>query len=83
MGIVDGQKICNPNEWETIKRRSDDAIQKWIDENMRDRSCVVVLIGSQTANREWVQYEIKKAWKYRKALLGVYIHGLKKSIWRN
>jgi len=77
MGIVDGQKICNPNEWETIKRRSDDAIQKWIDENMRDRSCVVVLIGSQTANREWVQYEIKKAWKYRKALLGVYIHGLK------
>lgn len=33
MGIVDGQKICNPNEWETIKRRSDDAIQKWIDEN--------------------------------------------------
>ena len=77
MGIVDGQKICNPNEWETIKRRSDDAIQKWIDENMRGRSCVVVLIGSQTANREWVQYEIEKAWNDGKALLGVYIHGLK------
>ena len=50
---------------------------------MRGRSCVVVLIGSKTANREWVQYEIKKAWKDGKALLGVYIHGLKKSIWRN
>lgn len=40
-------------------------------------SCVVVLIGSETSTRPWVDYEIRKAWQDRKGLLGVYINGLK------
>ena len=37
---------------------------------------MIVLIGSQTANRKWVNYEIGKAWDDKKGLLGIYIHRL-------
>jgi len=44
---------------------------------MAGKSCNVVLIGSGTAGRKWVDYEIGKAWNDKKGLVGVYIHGLK------
>lgn len=77
MGVIEGQKILSPNEWEAIKRENDNAIKQWIDENMKHCSCVIVLIGKETANRKWVKYEIKKALNDGKALLGIYIHNLK------
>ena len=64
------------NSWEQIKRGGDAAIQKWINDQMSTRSCVIVLIGSQTASRKWVDYEIRKAWDDKKGLLGIYIHRL-------
>jgi len=76
MGMVDGNEPVTPNEWETI-RRSPGGVERWIDQNLQGKSCVVVLIGSETANRHWVQYEIKKAWEDGRALLGVHIHNLK------
>ena len=79
MGIVEGQKLCLSNEWEEVKRKGDNAIKKWIDENMVDKSCVIVLIGSETYGRKWVNYEIKKAWEYKKGLFGIYIHTMKDS----
>ena len=59
MGVVEGNTPVAPNTWEEVKRRGDTSIKKWIDENMRYRSCVVVLVGSETANRKWVRYEIE------------------------
>jgi hypothetical protein len=44
---------------------------------MSGRSCTIVLIGSDTANRKWIDYEIKKTWNDGKGLLGIYIHNLK------
>lgn len=38
------------------------------------RSCVIVLIGTETASRKWVQYEIKEAWKRGKGIVGIYIN---------
>jgi hypothetical protein len=35
-----------------------------------------VLIGSQTANREFVEYEIRQSKKLKKGLIGIYIHQL-------
>ena len=43
------------------------------------RSCVIVLIGTETASRKWVQYEIKEAWKRGKGIVGIYINKLKNS----
>lgn len=76
MGIIEGDTPVSPNEWEQIKRNGDAAIKKWIDDNMRYRSCVVVLIGEETANRKWVKYEIEKAWDDGKGLFGIYVHNI-------
>ena len=76
MGVIEGNIPVSVNDWEEVKRRGDSAIKRWIDDNMSYRSCVVVLIGSETANRKWVKYEIEKAWNEKKGLLGIYIHNL-------
>jgi hypothetical protein len=77
MGVVEGDEPVSANEWEQIKRKGDASVQRWIDENMKYKRCVIVLIGSETAHRPWVQYEIKRAWEQRKGLFGIYIHNLK------
>ncbi len=77
MGMLEGNEPCTPNEWEAIWRRGDSAVKAWIDDQMRGRSCLVVLIGRETANRPWVRYEISKAWEDGKGVVGVYVHRLK------
>ena len=76
-GVVEGNTPVSDNDWESIAGRGDAAIQKWIDDQMRGRSCAVVLIGSRTAGRKWIKYEIKKAWDDKKGVVGIYIHNLK------
>jgi Thoeris protein ThsB, TIR-like domain len=75
MGVIDGDEPVSKNEWEQLKKTAG-GVQKWINENMRYRSCVIVLVGAQTSGRPWVQYEIKKAWNEGKGLFGIYIHNL-------
>lgn len=77
IGSIEENSPVSINQWETIKRGGDKAIQKWIGENMRYRSCIVVLVGEETYKRAWVRYEIKKAWVEGKGVLGIYIHNIK------
>jgi hypothetical protein len=77
MGVIEGNEPVSANAWEQLKRTGVDAVERWIDANMKYRRCVVVLIGSETADRPWVQYEIKKAWRERRGILGIYVHNLK------
>ena len=77
MGVVEGQTLLSSNAWEEVKSRGDARIKSWIDQEMSGKSCVVVLIGRQTARRKWVEYEITTGWGARKGLVGVYIHNLK------
>lgn len=77
IGALEDNKPVSTSEWEEVKRKGESSIKKWIEDNMSSRSCVVVLIGEETANRKWVQYEIRKAWENGKGLLGIYIHNLK------
>ncbi|MBP5489437.1 MAG: TIR domain-containing protein [Lachnospiraceae bacterium] len=77
IGQIEDNKPVSANQWESLRRTGDDAIKNWIDENMKYRSCVVVLIGEETATRKWVKYEIQHAWETGKALMGIYIHNLK------
>jgi hypothetical protein len=76
MGVVEGQPLLTSQKWEEVKRSGDAAIEKWIEENMRGKEAVVVLVGAETAARKWVRYEIVKAWNDKKKLVGVRIHGL-------
>jgi hypothetical protein len=77
IGALEDNKPVSASEWEEVKKKGESSIQKWIADNMANRSCVVVLVGEETANRKWVKYEIKKAWDDGKGLLGIYIHNLK------
>ena len=77
MGLFDGQQLLSSNDFETVKRKGKIAIQNWIDEQLKYKQCLIVLIGKNTADRPWVQYEIKKADELGKAIFGIYIHNLK------
>ena len=76
-GVLDGNEPVSDNSWEQVKRGGDAAIKQWIDEQIASRSCVVVLIGTNTADRKWVKYEIKRAWATDKGVVGIYVHNLK------
>ena len=43
---------------------------------MYEKSCVIVLVGAETANRPWVIREISKGWNDKKAVLGIRIDKL-------
>ncbi len=77
IGSLEEQPILSYNEWEKIKKQGDAAIKNWINSQMNGKSCVIVLIGSNTANRKWINYEISHAWDRGKPLIGIYIHKLK------
>jgi hypothetical protein len=77
MGVVEGDAPVADNDWETVTRGGDAAIERWIDNQMRGKSCTVVLIGANTAGRKWITYEIKTAWNAGKGVFGIHIHNLK------
>lgn len=79
IGVVEGNKPASDNDWESITQGGDSAIKRWIAEQMQGRSCTVVLVGTNTANRKWINYEIVKSWDDGKGIVGIHIHGLKNS----
>jgi hypothetical protein len=76
IGTIEDNKPCSSNEWEDVKKGGDAAIEKWITDQLNGRSCVIVLIGKETAGRKWITYEIIKGWDEKKGILGIYIHKL-------
>lgn len=70
-GVIDGV------EWEKIERQGDAAIERWIEEQLKYTSVTVVLIGAETAERDWVDHEIRRSWDRGNALVGLRIHGIK------
>ena len=79
IGMVDGNRPVTDNEWETITKGGDTAIKKWIAGQLKGRSCTVVLVGSSTAGRKWITYEIRESWNQGKGVVGIRIHGLEDS----
>jgi hypothetical protein len=63
--------------WEEVKKKGEEAIKRWIDKQLDGTSVTVVLIGAETSDRKYVQYEIIQSYKKGNGLLGVYIHNLK------
>jgi len=76
----DRSNIVSANEWKSVSAGGDSAIENWIDEQLDDKACLIVLIGTETANRQWVIYEINKAWHDGKGLFGIYIHNLRNKL---
>lgn len=76
IGVIEGNEPVSKNDWEEA-RKTPGGIERWIDNNMKYKSCVVVLIGSDTDRRPWVRYEIAKGWDDGKGVVGIYVHNLK------
>lgn len=79
MGKIEGNSIATTNSWEEVTKGGDKAIEKWIDDNMSGKSCVIVFVGENTAGRKWIKYEIEKAWNEGRGIFGIHIHNLKDS----
>jgi hypothetical protein len=76
-GVLEGNQAVSDNGWEAIKRGGAISVRTWIDAQLFGRSCTVVLIGSATAGRKWINYEIQKSWSAGKGVVGIYVHNLK------
>ena len=76
IGSIEGNRPAPDNDWETIAK-NDETIKRWIIDQMKYRSCTIVLVGKDTAKRKWIDYEIKKSWSSGMGVVGIYIHGLK------
>ena len=77
IGAIEDDQIVTANKWEEIKQKGSNAIKDWININLKGKSCLIVLIGEETAKSKWVDYEIRQAWDSNKAVFGIYIHNLK------
>jgi len=64
IGVIDGNEPVTDNEWESIASGADkDAkIERWVAQQMKGRTCAIVLAGTDTANRKWINHEITSAW---------------------
>ena len=79
IGSIEGNRPATDNGWETVKRGGDAAIKKWIADQMQYRSCTVVLVGRNTANRKWINHEIVESWNDGMGVVGIHVHGLEDS----
>lgn len=80
--VVAGSDVAgffDHSEYEEAKKKGKEGIERMILKNIKDTTVTVVLIGSETANRPWVKYEIEQSIARKNGLLGIYIHHLKNS----
>jgi MTH538 TIR-like domain (DUF1863) len=78
--IVDGTAAAGFQDaslWEEAKRRGDAAVKALINKALDGTTVTAVLIGKETAQRDYVKYEIDKSIERGNGILGVYIHNLK------
>jgi hypothetical protein len=77
IGVIEGNAPVSDNDWETVTKGGDEAIKKWIAAQLVGKTCSVILVGSGTANRKWINHEIVKSWDNGLGVVGICIHGLK------
>lgn len=79
IGVIEGNAPASDNDWEAITTGADKdtKIERWIAGQMAGKTCTIVLIGAQTANRKWINHEIVKSWDAGMGVVGIRIHGLK------
>ena len=77
IGKVSGESTFSDNDWEEVRRKTNVSISRWIDKQLKMRSCLIVLVGESTSTRKWVRYEIERAYWSNKGIVGIYIDRLK------
>ena len=78
--MIDGAAAAGFHDaslWEEAKKKSDAAVNKLIDDGLKNTSVTVVCIGGATAGRKFINYEITQSLARGNAMLGLWIHHLK------
>src|SRR4051794_4003364 len=60
--------------FESKKRTSDDALKRFLNDGLVGSSVTCVLIGTETAWRRWVRYELLRSFYEGKGIFGISIH---------
>ena len=74
---AEANAVIDKAEFEKIKRQGELSVKRWINKQLDGTSVTVVLIGAETLDRPFVQYEICKSLDKDNAIIGVLIHQLK------
>ena len=69
--------FINKAEFERIKRDGEDSIRRWIAKQLAGTSVTVVLIGSETLDSKYVQYEIEQSYERGNAIMALKIGKVK------
>lgn len=69
-GIEDAGYI-DAAEFEKVKKNGDDAVRKWIDDQLKNTTVTAVLVGEHTCSSKWVKYEIEASKTRGNGLLGI------------
>lgn len=63
--------------WEKEKSRGSTVIKNLIEDGLNKTSVTTVLIGTETAERRWVKYEIVKSFERGNGLIGIHINKIR------
>lgn len=69
--------VVDKAEFESLKKKGEDAVKRWIDAQLDNTTVTVVLIGSETLQRPFVKYEIEQSKKRGNAIIGVFVNNVK------
>ena len=64
-------------DFEAVRRRGESAVRAWIDRQLNGTTVTAVLIGQQTASRDYVHYEIERSVDRDNGFVPIYIHKLR------
>ena len=57
MGVIEGNSPASDNDWESVKRGGDTAIQNWINSQLSGKSVAIVLIAAHESPRTTKLYD--------------------------
>ena len=79
-GVTQGTEAAgfvDAADFEEVKKKGDQAVENWIDDQLEGTSVTVVLVGENTCNSKYIQYEIEKSIEIGNGLLGIDISKIK------
>jgi hypothetical protein len=63
--------------WETQRTKNPNAIKELIEDGMHRTSVTAILIGENTANRRWINYELVKSFERGNGILAININRIR------
>lgn len=85
VNVVRNSWLLNNNEetfidgsiWEKAITKGDAYLKRLIENGLNKTSVTAILIGQDTANRRWVNYEIMKSFERGNGILGIHINRIR------